>query len=131
MKSTLTLKDYGTDDGPWRGVYGRSPAMMILPELRAEIRRQEAELLDAAEHGIKVRWWAPPRSGGFGVSALVPTDGKWVKLVRFQPRRQNAQAFFKRGQLIIDLHSQRLKNARRRVEAAMAADNFFDRPGQR
>ena len=66
-------------------VYGRSPAMMILPYMKAENKRRSAELRDEIEHGIKVCW----NRFGYKWSAYVPGDSKLVWLVRFKPRRQS------------------------------------------
>ena len=68
------------------GVYGRSPAMLILPYLRAENRRRNMELRDEIEHGIKVCWTVP--KANYTPYARVPTDAGWVKLVRFKRRRK-------------------------------------------
>ena len=45
-------------------------------------------------------------------------------------RGQNAHAVFKRAQLIVHFHPQRLKCLRRRMPAAVATDNFFDRASE-
>jgi hypothetical protein len=44
---------------------------------------------------------------------------------------QNAQAFFKRGKLIVHFHPQRLKHLGSWMMTPMTPDQLFDRPRQR
>src|ERR1700746_3762852 len=50
---------------------------------------------------------------------------------RLESGSQNAQPFFERTDLIIDLHAQRLKDLGGRMTPAMSANNLLDRVHQR